>query len=359
MRRTLIGLVSIGVVLIVIGFFTELHISYERVSQTSSYSNMYTFPPSFNQSATFNVSKAESILRVSLSANSTMTVYVQLNEKVEYPPWEGSELKINYILPEAGAWVVRILNNSTVNSSHCIYFITVKEFQQVPTKPLVWLRTPLLISGGALISLSVPIHFYSELKHLFVKNKKKIEIVIAAATIIVFIFSYQIAGVILQTSTPWIVTTGASMQPTIYAGDMIIIQGSDPKNLVTGDIILFKKITEKWGEENFKTMETPVLHRIVEAFKVGDHWYYMTQGDNSPALDEWLVPDEGIIGKAILVIPKMGYVLAWLGTIEAKILLIALIIFVAFIWPSIKPKKKQSNPLEQKHETHVLIDVGV
>lgn len=343
MRKTFFGAILVGVVFIVVGFSTELSVSYEKGWVTSSHSDTYTFLPSFSKSISFNVSEAESIMRVAFFANSTMVVYIELDEKVEYK-WEGSELKgWNVILTKAGAWVVRIVNNSTKSNSNCTYAITVKEFYYEPTKPLAWLRTPFLISGGVAISLSLPIHFYKELKHLFAKNKKTIEIVIAAALIIVFIFSYQIVGHVLHTSTPWVLATGASMRPTIYAGDMVVIQGTDPENLVSDDIILFQKITETWGEENFKTMETPTLHRIVEALKVGDHWYYMTKGDNNPTLDEWLVPDEGVIGKAILVIPKMGIVMAWLGTIQAKIFLIALIIFAAFILPSMKPKKKQSD----------------
>lgn len=352
MRRTFIGIgvVLVGVVLVVIGFVTELPVSYEKVCQISRYSDTYTFPPLFSKSTTFNVSEARSIMRVGLFANSTMVVYVQLEEKVEYN-WKGSELKRNVILLKAGTWVVRIRNNSNVSRSHCACAITVKEFLQQQTKSLVWLRTPLLISGVVLISLCVPIHFYSELSHLFVKNKKKIEVIIAAATVIVFIFSYPIAGYVLNTSIPWIVPTGVSMLPTIHAGDMVIIQGTDPENLVVDDIILFQKITQTWGEENFKTMETPTLHRIVEALKVGDHWYYMTQGDNNPTLDDWLVPDEGVIGRAILVMPRMGFVLDWLGTIQAKVFLIALIIFVAFIWPLTKPRQKQSKSPEQNHES--------
>jgi signal peptidase I len=356
MRRALIGMVLIGVVLILIGFFTEVLVSYKEVRlmiESTNTSNTYNFPPLSSKSITCNVSEPDSILRVGLLAASPMVVYVQLGEEVEYM-WEGSDLKRNVILTSVGTWVVKIFNNSTMSNS-CTYTITVKEFQfqQEPTKPLVWLRTPLLVSGGFLISLSVPLQFYNKLKYLLVKNKKKIEVFIAVTLIGVFVFSYQIAGFVLQTSTPWSVATGVSMQPTIYEGDMVIVQGTAPENLVSDDIILFQKITETLGVENFQTMETPVLHRIVEAFKVGDHWYYMTQGDHNPTLDDWLVPDEGVMGKAVFIIPKIGFVLAWLGTFPAKIFLIALIVFVAFILPSVKPKKKQSNSLGQTRESGV------
>ena len=351
MRRALIGVVLIGVVLILIGFFTEVFISYEEVRimrMSTNTSDTYNFPANFSKSITCNVSEPDSILRVGLLAASPMVVNVALGEDVEFM-WEGSDLRRNVILTSAGTWVVKILNNNNMSNS-CTYTITVKEFQfkQEPTKLLVWLRTPLLVSGGFLISLSVPLQFHNELKLLLVKYKKKIEIFLAVTLIGVFIFSYQIAGFILQTSTPWSVATGVSMQPTIYEGDMAIIQGTAPENLVINDTILFDKITETLGGENFQTLETPVLHRIVEAFKFGDHWYYMTKGDNpSLTMDDWLVPDEGVIGKAILIIPKIGFVLAWLGTLQAKIFLIALIIFVVFVLPSLKPRKKKSDSFGQ------------
>lgn len=356
MRKILIGLVLIGVALICIGFFTEVPVSYKEVRLTiksTNTSGSHIFAPFSSKSITCNVSEPDSWLRVGLSANGTMVVYVQLGENVWWT-WKNSTLGRNVLLTSAGTWVVRILNNSTTTNS-CTYTITVEEFQfkQEPTKPLVWLRTPLLVSGGFLISLSVPLQFHNKLKYLLVKNKKKIEVLIAVTLIGVFVFSYQIAGFALQTGTPWIVATGVSMQPVIYEGDMVIIQGTAPENLVIDDIILFYKITETWGAENFQTMETPVLHRIVESLKVGDHWYYMTQGDHNPTLDEWLVPDEGVVGKAILILPKIGFVLAWLGTFQAKIFLIALIIFVTFVLPSVRPKKKQSNSLGQTHESRV------
>jgi signal peptidase len=91
-------------------------------------------------------------------------------------------------------------------------------------------------------------------------------------------------------------------------GDIIVLFGTDPKELERGDIIVF------WGGKEY-----PIIHRIVGVNKEDDGTpYFMTKGDhnrgqimNPPYLDERHVPADTLIGKAAFRIPFLGWVKIW------------------------------------------------
>lgn len=86
-------------------------------------------------------------------------------------------------------------------------------------------------------------------------------------------------------------------------GDIIILVGKEPSKLERGDIIVF------WGGKQY-----PIIHRIV-AKNENTKYYFQTKGDhnrgqiiNPPLLDERKVPQDQIIGKAVLRVPYLGWV---------------------------------------------------
>jgi len=83
----------------------------------------------------------------------------------------------------------------------------------------------------------------------------------------------------------------------------------------------------------------PILHRIVYVIEIGDRVYYQTSGDNSP-LDDWFVPSEGVLGKTILIFPRVGNILLLMERIEVKLFLILLIAFMFFILPKLRTMEK-------------------
>ncbi len=88
-------------------------------------------------------------------------------------------------------------------------------------------------------------------------------------------------------------------------GDIVVIKGEEI--IEVGDIVVFK----------VPEMDVPVVHRVVTITEEEGVRYYLTMGDNNGFPDRYYwgkegVPEEEIVGKVTLVIPKIGYPSIWL-----------------------------------------------
>jgi signal peptidase I len=131
---------------------------------------------------------------------------------------------------------------------------------------------------------------------------------------------------ILKTPYPVHSVWGVSMEPTLKNGDLLIIEGgitgeSVYAHLGNGDIIVFHDPRDYNG--------TPIVHRAIDKYKVGDTWYIVTKGDNNGlslndynGADDWFwyfptggnyskagVPESYIVGKVVFWIPYLGSIL--------------------------------------------------
>jgi signal peptidase I len=156
-----------------------------------------------------------------------------------------------------------------------------------------------------------------------------------------------------------------SFAQTLHKGDIIIIQGVDPKDLNTNypnsDIIVYKKPTDPSA--------TPIVHRIVTSYEVNGTLYFQTKGDGNgrpwpqtPLEGEYDsnaiwhtgegVPADLVEGRVIMRIPYFGWVTLILNgnywILPAIVALIVLLIAIEFIVPAIKQKAKPSADLEGK-----------
>ncbi len=155
--------------------------------------------------------------------------------------------------------------------------------------------------------------------------------------------------------------------PTIHKGDIIIVQGVDPKTLNTNypnsDIIIYKKPTDP--------TDTPIVHRIVNSYEVNGTLYFQTKGDGNdtpwPApvatgeydcnSNVWAsgkaawpagqgVPADLVEGKVILRIPYVGWLTLiftsypWIVPLIAASIVLALA--MQFIVPAVKRKRNDS-----------------
>jgi signal peptidase I len=156
-------------------------------------------------------------------------------------------------------------------------------------------------------------------------------------------------------------TIATPFDRTLSVGDIIIIQGVNPKDLNTNypnsDIIVFHEP----GDYN-----TLIVHRIVKAETINGQLYFITKGDGNGnpwpqtpqgGFDQWDgnnppgVPASDVVGKVILRIPWFGWVTIFvhddqwgLPLIIAIILLIAI---VEFVLPTLKGKKPQQDNQNQ------------
>jgi signal peptidase I len=198
--------------------------------------------------------------------------------------------------------------------------------------------------------------------------------------LVILIANFAIQGaltLILKTDQPLHTPISGSMEPTLNIGDLLIIQGGVTGESVyahplNGDIIIYHDPRDYEG--------IPIVHRAVDKYEVDGIWYIVTKGDNNPTVDDWRwygfpvggnysvggCPESYIVGKVILKIPYLGYVLRAfdetainlgafaisLRQILIVILLIALV-YLELAHPEEKPKKPQEP--EKQDETEKTV----
>lgn len=105
------------------------------------------------------------------------------------------------------------------------------------------------------------------------------------------------------------VVQSGSMEPSIMTGDIIAIMPQP--QYVKSDVITFH------GAE-----DRIITHRITETKQTAETTTFITKGDANRETDTEIVPLERIIGKVVLVIPKLGYFVTFGKSFYGIILLV-------------------------------------
>lgn len=111
---------------------------------------------------------------------------------------------------------------------------------------------------------------------------------IALIVVLHFVFGFQ-----------YVVVLTDSMKPHINPDDLVVTRPVDPAQLHPGDVVLY--------EITLANSTYRITHRIV-AIKTdpSGRYYFVTKGDNRKYTDPWKVYPDQVIGKAVLVVPKVG-----------------------------------------------------
>ena len=91
-----------------------------------------------------------------------------------------------------------------------------------------------------------------------------------------------------------------SMEPGIHTGSVVVVKPSAHYKI--GDIITFGEMSKT---------KTPTTHRIHDIKVVGSQPVYITKGDANNAPDQREVSKREIIGKVLIDIPYLGYVVSF------------------------------------------------
>lgn len=103
---------------------------------------------------------------------------------------------------------------------------------------------------------------------------------------------------------PLYVVISGSMEPTYQKGDILVVGRVDVNTIQEGDIVVF--------DSPFGGI--PIVHRVHEIRNEEENTYFVTKGDNNPFPDPYYqdtypgIPEEHIIGKPVIKIPKIGWV---------------------------------------------------
>ncbi|HKW03702.1 MAG TPA: signal peptidase I [Nitrososphaerales archaeon] len=138
--------------------------------------------------------------------------------------------------------------------------------------------------------------------------------------ILAVFIGYAAISVVTNESLPFTIVTGTSMQPTIVAGSIAVIDKVPFNQLQIGDVIVFVPLLAESnacdsGPTPTLTSEAAVpcyvIHRIVRIQQVKGQEILTTKGDNNPGSIPFI--DEDInssmyVGKVVFEIPIAGYV---------------------------------------------------
>lgn len=115
--------------------------------------------------------------------------------------------------------------------------------------------------------------------------------------------AYGILGAMLHTSNPVVTVVSNSMEPTLYRGDLLVLQGTNVSELEAGrpggSIIVYL----------YPPAKKLIVHRV---WKINADGSLNTWGDNNASPDPWTVSPEWVRGKMILRVPYLGYPRLWL-----------------------------------------------
>ncbi len=119
--------------------------------------------------------------------------------------------------------------------------------------------------------------------------------------IISFVVVLLILGWILSNKSPvpyqtFVIQSG-SMEPSIMTGDIIAVKQENEYK--QNDVVTFSDNSQR-----------VITHRIIE-IQQNDDLQYITQGDANQSPDPHPIKSDQIIGKVNLVIPKLGFAVAF------------------------------------------------
>lgn len=94
------------------------------------------------------------------------------------------------------------------------------------------------------------------------------------------------------------------MRPAISAGDMLVVGMVAPERVRTGDNVTFVDPQER---------ERTITHRAIAVTAAGARQAFVTRGDANGTSESWTIARDGTVGVTRLVLPRVGFAVAWLG----------------------------------------------
>lgn len=146
----------------------------------------------------------------------------------------------------------------------------------------------------------------------------RLTVVTIARRVITVAWLALIAGLIGMAALTHLATThvihGASMEPAIPFGSLIVEEATSPEALKAGDVVTVRA-------DNGAV----ISHRVTRTIDNGGETYLEIKGDGNRTPDPILVPARAVIGRVAFSLPYLGYLVAMLGTTSGLISLLALV----------------------------------
>jgi signal peptidase len=196
-----------------------------------------------------------------------------------------------------------------------------------------------------------------QLKLSEILKKEYVKTAILLAVVVVSVFAFWISlTTALKTEYPMLAVASGSMEPTLYKGDLIMVQGVStgfdinvgPKDSAEpGDVIVFHKPADP---------RELIVHRAIDKELRGGVWYFQTKGDANSGSDNWDgdwktdcdLAENFLVGKVVGQVSHIGYIplflREFLWTPIGMILIVTLLlIFLFYDYIPLSRKKDQQD----------------
>jgi signal peptidase len=145
---------------------------------------------------------------------------------------------------------------------------------------------------------------------------------------------YAVPGVI-GADQSYVVLTG-SMEPAISPGDAVVVDAVDPAAIVAGDVITFQRSAAN---------DIPTTHRVMDVVNGDAGLAFVTKGDANEDADAGVVTPDRLVGKVVLTIPFIGYVVQFVNSPLGFVALVVLpfgLLLITEVWSMIRGKPDES-----------------
>jgi signal peptidase I len=123
---------------------------------------------------------------------------------------------------------------------------------------------------------------------------------------------------------PVVPVQGTSMHPLLHAGDLVLLKHADIKRLKKGDIIAFR--TSDYARKQYG-VPPRYVHRIIAiTTNTNGTEKFQTKGDNVAGKDPFWTDQGDVVGLYAGHIKKVGYIVLFIHSKQAKILGAALLL---------------------------------
>ncbi len=137
---------------------------------------------------------------------------------------------------------------------------------------------------------------------------------------------------------PYVVLS-PSMEPACPVGSVLYVRKTVPEDIAAGEIITFRA----------EGMDLPVTHRVTEVD--GESRLFRTKGDANEAEDAAPVPFANVIGTPAMIVPKLGYVYAFIVTPPGTYAAVAAVALMALTILTEKREKKKKPRRKNKEQS--------
>lgn len=167
---------------------------------------------------------------------------------------------------------------------------------------------------------------------------KKVKLVVICLILIATIaVAIYVMPPIITGSTKFLIVLSGSMSPLMHVGDLVVVTSVNPGDINVGDVIAHT-------HPRVKDDNVIITHRVVEVIEEGD-LSFRTKGDANEDADPYTVDASELEGKAVFLIPFLGYFFHYARGTKIFLLLLVMVPAMLIIIDEIRKIMVMSNPV--------------